>query len=258
MLRRFDSVRTRNSSVTDEKKCPAACQGRFYDFSITCAETQGSYGSRHGRKLPRLRRSFLFPSSPPAANPAPPNSCNTATQSAPGHPQTHVPDAHRTWRTALRSAPCHTVNPDARQLRRLGRLDETRPARPRIKLRLRIEQRRPAAHAVIHPRLFRVPVFPGKRALRARLPRHVILLVGVSCCFHSASVLTNFSAVFFSHESHSISMIIFFESIRCSHGRKSDISIGATSPLPPPPSDTSPGKKSAAHPPAPPHPRLRQ
>ena len=56
------------------------------------------------------------------------------------------------------------------------RLGEARPARPGIKLRLRIKQRSPTAHAVVHPRILRVPVRPGKGTLGARLARHVILL----------------------------------------------------------------------------------
>src|SRR5436305_1882381 len=55
-------------------------------------------------------------------------------------------------------------------------LIETRPARPRVELRLRIEQRRPAAHAVIRARFVIVPMLAGKSALGARLARHVILL----------------------------------------------------------------------------------
>src|SRR5579859_1865514 len=57
-----------------------------------------------------------------------------------------------------------------------GGLGETWPARSGIKLRLRIKQRSPAAHAVIHPRILRVPVRPGEGALGSCLARYVILL----------------------------------------------------------------------------------
>jgi hypothetical protein len=60
-------------------------------------------------------------SSPPVANPAPPNSCNTAARSAPDRRQTHAPGGHRTGRSELRSAPSRTAYRDARPLRRLRR-----------------------------------------------------------------------------------------------------------------------------------------
>src|SRR5207302_10613598 len=55
-------------------------------------------------------------------------------------------------------------------------LIEARPARPRVELGLRIEQRRPAAHAVIRARFVIVPMLASKSALGACLARHVILL----------------------------------------------------------------------------------
>ena len=57
-------------------------------------------------------------SSPPARNPATPNSCNSAAPWAPDHLRTRVPDARRTWRSGLRSAPCRTAYRDARPRRR--------------------------------------------------------------------------------------------------------------------------------------------
>src|SRR5580658_7520937 len=55
-------------------------------------------------------------------------------------------------------------------------LVKARPSRAGIELRVGIEQRSAAAHAVIHPRLMIVPVRSGKGALRAGLARHMVLL----------------------------------------------------------------------------------
>jgi cytoskeletal protein CcmA (bactofilin family) len=87
---------------------------------------------------------------------------------------------------------------------------ETRPARPGIEFGLGIEQRRAAAHAVIHSRLFRVPIPPGKRTLGARLAGHVILFVA-KLFFPLGFALGNFLCRLFGHVG-SLSMIYLAKS----------------------------------------------
>src|ERR1700676_5297848 len=63
-----------------------------------------------------------------------------------------------------------------RHLRFRGRPPKTRPARPRIKLRFRLEQRLAAAYALIRTGRLGLPEFAGERRLGALAARDVILL----------------------------------------------------------------------------------
>src|SRR5919106_1264277 len=89
----------------------------------------------------------------------------------------HVPEVAAA-RGAHHFGPHHAVAPvllgdDAVEARGLH---EARPAGARVVLRLRAEELRAAAGAAIDPRLLRVDVFAGERALRALAPQHLVLL----------------------------------------------------------------------------------
>src|ERR1700716_3352550 len=56
------------------------------------------------------------------------------------------------------------------------RLVETRPTAPGFELRLRAEQRIPAAGTLVNARIVRVGIFAGKRSLSPLLAQDVILL----------------------------------------------------------------------------------
>src|SRR5437879_2814227 len=84
-------------------------------------------------------------------------------------------------RITLRAAHFGPLHPVTRigvldHLAMIGRLVEAGPAGPGIVLRLGIEQRLAADHAVVRPWIFRLPVFPRERRLGTRLLRYVILL----------------------------------------------------------------------------------
>ena len=129
---------------------------------------------------------------------------------------------------------------------------ETRPARPGVEFGLGIEQWRAAAHAVIHSRLFRVPIPPGKRTLGARLAGHVILLVA-KLLFPLGFGLGNFLCRLFGHVDS-----ISIDRLRYELDVSAPQKWQATFPLLPPPSDTSRERTAAARLPAPPRPRPPQ
>src|SRR5580765_6894057 len=101
------------SDATKEE--PWSLPGPFYDFSITYTKMQRLMEIGRPKTCTTGR---LLTSSPLAANRAQPNSCNSAARSAPDRLQTRVPDARRTWRTGLQSAPSRAACPDAPPRRR--------------------------------------------------------------------------------------------------------------------------------------------
>src|SRR5579859_4536655 len=92
----------------------------------------------------------------------------------------------------------------------LARLVKAWPAGTGIKLRLRIEQRRSAAHTVIHPRFLGVPILPREGAFGSSLAGDVILLVS-QLLFPLGFALNHF----FGHESSPFQLSVFII-IRCS------------------------------------------
>jgi len=114
-LQRRSTSRTRISSAAEKRKALELARAvlRLFNHLHLDSMTYRKFAAEFA--IPE--QTFTF--SPPSANPTPPNSCNSAARSAPDRRQTHVPDAHRTWRSELRFAPSRTAYRDARPLRRL-------------------------------------------------------------------------------------------------------------------------------------------